>query len=67
MQKVKGVKFNNKMKVGELKKTISNLPNNAEVYIQINNGTENIPANKADTKTIKTKDGQKHSFVTIVG
>lgn len=55
------------MKVGELKKTISNLPNNAEVYIQINNGTENIPANKADTKMIKTKDGQKHSFVTIVG
>ncbi len=55
------------MKVGELKKTISNLPNNAEVYIQINNETENIPANKADTKMIKTKDGQKHSFVTIVG
>ena len=55
------------MKVGELKKVISNLPNSAEVFLNTECPLNTKPAQKAEVKAVKTKEGQKHMYLIISG
>ena len=53
------------MKVGELKKILSTLPANAEVYIKTNGVV--IAAQKAKTEVKPQKDGSNYKSVIISG
>ena len=55
------------MKVGELKKVISNLPNNAEVFLNTTCALNTESAQKAEVKAVKTKEDQKHMYLIISG
>ena len=57
--------MSNKVKIGELKKIIANLPANAEVVIKTN-GTQ-ISAVSAKTEIKPQSDGSKFKTLVITG